>query len=183
MKKLFALILSLVMMTALTVPAFAVEYNETPVEGLGKDGIANIAVTGKYQLGDAETLYQVDIKWEGMTFTYTADTRWNAATQSKEDTEAQGSWEGLGKVTVSNRSNAAITATLSFACVDGVDVVGKFVDAESQEVEGVVLELEDATGEPVEKFAAFKIVDGRITALQNNTTIGTITVTLSAVAQ
>ena len=165
MKKLFALILALVMMATLSVPAFAY-YNVTD------NKTASITVTGTYQLASVDPTYSVDITWAGMTFTYTANSKWDPAHQQVvEDETRPGAWsDNTGTITVTNNSNAGVVANLSFVGegIGDKQVKGQFSNAS--------LELAAAEGAPVIQSATFEITSGRITA---SGTIGTITVSLS----
>lgn len=71
-------------------------------------------------LADAPTVYAVDITWGSMEFTYQAAVttkKWNPQTHTYETEtgEAKG-WtneEGENKITVTSRSNTALTASIS----------------------------------------------------------------------
>ena len=176
MKKLFALILSLVMMTALAVPAFAAE---SPVKAKVMGDAAEIAVTGIYKLVDGSTVYDVDIAWTSMEFTYTQVNTWVPATEEAEGyykPTGEGQWaptaDGGGKVTVTNNSNADVAATLTFTTdVDGI--TGTIANGS--------FTLESAVGkvEAPSKTATLTI-EGPFTVGQSGNTIGNITVQLAA---
>ena len=182
MKKLFALILSLVMMTVLSVPAFAAQYTE-PKTGMGTGDTAAITVQGTYTLGSSTPTYSIDITWTNMVFEYTANATWNPSTLQDEDAGTGGSWsagaEG-GKVTVSNKSNAPVTVTMTF--------VGTAAAPENQIATSITGKINSGTNVYTETAAAKTgTVVGTLSiegALKSNTTttvdIGTLTVTLAA---
>lgn len=172
MKKLFALILALVMMTALSVPAFAAE---SPVKAEEMGDAAEITVTGIYKLVDGSTVYDVDIAWTSMEFTYTQTNTWvpsvNGGGSYRPTGEGQWSTEG-GTVTVTNNSNADVAATLTFTTdVDGI----------TGTIANNSFTLESAVGkaEAPSKIATLTI-EGPFTIGQSGNTIGTITVKLAA---
>ncbi len=108
MKKLTALILALTLVLSCSATAFA---------AVGK-GDQTQEVKGTYQAGTvSDTIYSVDISWEGLSFTYTAPAEgtWNPTTLSYDGAGTEGSWSGTGTITVKNRSNTAITATPKYA--------------------------------------------------------------------
>lgn len=111
MKKFFALVLVLVMMFALAVPAFA----ET-VDQMGD--AAQIPVTGVYNRVDNTNVYSVDISWTSMQFTYTETNTWVPAENGGSyQPNGDGQWsiaDDGGKITVTNKSNKAIVAAMSF---------------------------------------------------------------------
>lgn len=100
------------MCTGLTVFAGSATVSSVP-------GTQTIEVKGQYQSGTpASTVYKVDISWGDMLFTYTAGSQgtWNPQTHSF-DNATQGSWSsasGSNVITVTNHSNAAVTAGFSY---------------------------------------------------------------------
>ena len=77
------------------------------------------AVYGTYQSEDeAATVYSVDVSWGSMEFTYTdgaVSKIWNPSTHQYTESGVEGNWsnqDGANKVTVTNRSNKALTATV-----------------------------------------------------------------------
>lgn len=123
MKKVFALILALVMVFAMSSVAFA-----TTIES-GTSGNPNGADDWapykdvKVNISNASIIYNVDIEWESMTFTYnkTAGT-WNPVSHTYDGNP--GWQDDDATITVTNHSNAAVTATATFA--GDATVVTKF---------------------------------------------------------
>lgn len=91
-----------------------------PITITSAGGTDSHAVYGTYQPEDeAKTVYSVDVSWGSMEFTYTdgAVTKtWNPSTHQYSESVGKGSWsnqDGANKVTVTNRSNKALTATVA----------------------------------------------------------------------
>ena len=183
MKKMFTLILALAMMTALSVPAFAAS-GSANVTTIPETTPTTISVTGIYALAPVATTYSVDLEWGAMEFTYTAASKWDPATQTVvEDTTKTGTWTANGNtITVTNKSNAIIGATLSFEKAAGIDVTYSFSEGGRDKInEPINFTLNAATaGNTPSASATFNITAGKITANKNGESLGTITVSLAA---
>ncbi|MBQ8174974.1 MAG: hypothetical protein IJ009_06175 [Clostridia bacterium] len=126
MKKLITILLAVAMMATLSVTAFAAESelnNDKKTE--------TIDVKAKYTSGvtDAGTIYSVDLSWESMEFTYSASGKntWNPDTHKYEVVDEGGAWNhSTSTITVTNHSNAEVTAKFTFAPVAGGTVTGSF---------------------------------------------------------
>ena len=170
MRKITAFALSLILALSVSVTAFAAE---TSTGG----GDTNIPVTGQYQAGavSAEVI-SVDLAWDAMDFTYTAPSRgdWNPQTHEYENVTA-GGWAPATtgtdpKITVTNHSNAEITAGFAFnGAVEGLN--GSFTKT--------ALVLRSAEGTEVANApkgeTVFSVSGSSIDADKN---LGTITVTV-----
>ena len=177
MKKKLALVLTLAMVFSLA-PLSA--YADT-ITGLG--GTASCDVKATYVAGSSggagATVYNVDIVWGDMAFTYTEEAGvWNPATH--ETTGAGGGIWSVNntdgnKIKVTNHSNAAVTATFSYAAATGYDSIRGSFDK-------TTLNLATAVNTPVSNApsgSAALTLDGALdSATAAGTTIGTITVTL-----
>ena len=114
MKKIFAIIISLALLSTASVTAFAA----SPITA--KDGSDSAVVKGTYVAGDASaTVYSVDIAWGSMEFTYTDASKgtWNPDTHGYDGAKAA-TWScatDANKIEVTNHSNANVTAQLSYA--------------------------------------------------------------------
>ena len=113
MKKIITLLMALAMVMSLSVTAFASDL------GGSKD------VTAKYeQTEDEKPVYNVDLNWGDLTFTYTetVEKGWNPETHTY-DTTTTGSWDKTETtITVTNHSNVSVDVSMSVTPVDGTGV-------------------------------------------------------------
>ena len=173
MKKIFAILLTVAMLATMSVTAFA-------AENTGGDTTINVKGTYVGAQGAGEKI-SVDIAWEGMEFTYTdgAAGEWLPGEHKYAD-DAEGSWStNKGTITVTNHSNVAVTATLSFTtAVNGV--IGTFTET-SGTANDNVLTLATAVDTEVANAPAataeFAISGAAITETKDE--LGTITVTIA----
>ena len=120
MKKALSMILVLTMVLALALPAMAAEGTVTPASG---DSSKNVTADFTGETEQAKTVYYVTITWDtnnssslkytGKQGVYTWDGETMKYTEDTTQTKAA-KWEGTAtyKVTVSNQSNAAVTASV-----------------------------------------------------------------------
>ena len=129
--------------------------------------------------GAGGTVYSVDIDWGDMEFTYTAAAGvWDPDTHTITGADG-GTWkvnnEGGDKITVTNHSNTAVTATFSYAAASGYEGISGSFDKTS-------LDLATAVGTEVSNApkdsAALSLSGALDSSTPASTTIGTITVTL-----
>ena len=151
----------------------------SPSTGNGT-GKYNIEISGTYTPGTADEIISVDVAWEAMDFTYTGASQgtWNPVTHAYEGAIDGGWSDNTPAITVTNHSNVAVNATLSFtANVTGV--VGTFTEASGTENDNI-LNLATAEGTEVANAptatANFGISGAAIDA---DKTLGTITVTIA----
>ena len=110
MKKILSLILALALVMSLSVTAFAAETN---------DGSQNtsIDVNALYSDGvSTPEVISVNVEWGAMSFTYSVSgTKTWDATKHEYTTNSNAAWTATGNtVTVTNHSNVAVKAELSF---------------------------------------------------------------------
>ena len=180
MKKLFALILSLVLLTALAAPAFAANYTESG-NVLKPDDTATVTVQGRYNIGDAGNIYSVKVDWSGMQFTYIANTEWDAEQhKSVDNLQNGGTWEDTtGTINVTNNSNnLAVKVTMAFeATAANAEIHTAITGALTGDIDAHKIGMSEVAR------AQFKVTAGELKvgladeALVN---IGTITVTITA---
>ena len=170
MKKVMSLTLALALILSLAIPAFA---------ATNEGGNTNIDVKAQYN-GGATTpdKINVNVAWGAMEFTYnvggTQD--WDAANHKYVNNVTQ-NWTATGNtVTVTNHSNVAVTANLTFAAgADYSSITGKFDKA--------TLELATAVGTEVAKApadTATLTLEGTLAeTVTTMTQVGTITVAIA----
>lgn len=179
-KKKTALVLTLAMVFSLA----PLSVYADKITGLG--GTASCDVKATYTTdtsggagGAGGTVYSVDIDWGDMEFTYTAAAGvWDPTTHTITGADG-GTWkvnnEGGNKITVTNHSNTAVTATFSYAAASGYDSISGSFDKTS-------LDLATAVGTEVSNApkdsAALSLSGPLASSTPASTTIGTITVTL-----
>ena len=153
---------------------------ENPSAGNG-DGKYNIEIVGTYTPGTAaDEIISVDIVWDAMDFTYTAASQgtWNPATHAYDGATAGGWSDNTPAITVTNHSNVAVNASLTFTA-DVSGVVGTFTEA-SGTANDNILNLATAEGTEVANAptatANFGISGAAIDA---DKTLGTITVSIA----
>jgi hypothetical protein len=171
MKKFLAIALTLALALCMAVPAFAAE----PDIGTN-NGTASVTVNGTYNAGSsAAEVISVDVSWGSMSFTYhdTVEGTWNDETHNFDGAVAA-HWTcetNANKITVTNHSNTAVEAQLTFAKAENTNIVGSFDKS--------ILNLETAVGttydEAPSAVAYFTITSGSIAA---DGELGTITITI-----
>ena len=167
MKKIFALILTLAMVFSLAaVPAFAANIESAT-------GSESHDVKATYNAGASGTVvYSVTIAWGEMKFEY-EDGAWNPETHEFDNAN----WAPTGNtVTVTNHSNAAITAKLTYTAEgDYSNITGTFINSDT-------LNLNSAVGTPANGAPTANATLKLSGALKNNTpadtTVGKVTVSL-----
>lgn len=170
MKKVTALILALVLVMSLGTTALATTITT---------GDQNIDVKGKYlDNTKTPTVYSVDVSWGAMQFTYTESgaMTWDPANHTYTDSTS-GSWTANGNtVTVTNHSNAEVTATFAFeALADYSAITGKF-DVESEKLDAGVVDGYTTA----DKVTATLTLEGELAeTVTDYTKIGTITVKIA----
>ena len=176
MKKLLSIILSLALIMSMSMTAFAAD-----VEADGGSASAN--VTGTYNAGsDGGVEYSVDIEWSGLNFTYNEGGKsWNATTHTYDTTEA-GWAESDAKITVTNHSNAAITATPTWTAAEGYsDVTMTFANESDTEITSLGLDSAELNNAAVSGTITVT-PGGTLANTANQTVIGTVTVTVAGVS-
>lgn len=180
-KKTAALFLSLALACSVNITAFAADESPKTVDQIGGSAVAN--VTGTYKEGQSGAArYKVDIAWTDLSFTYTSGSEgtWDPDTHTYNGATEGGWGSQSGTITVTNHSNAGITATPAYEAKTGYESAGMAFT-------GISLQLGTADNGNGENGAG-KETGGTLTVtptgtLPENTngdTIGTITVTITA---
>lgn len=194
MKKIISLLLALVMVMGLSVTAFAAptshDKDTVPTE-------ETASITAGYEAGSVSKppVYRVNVAWEQVgTIKYTGAKEvydWNTGdlVYTKNDKSTDAKWDvssdAAVNITVTNYSNMAVTATCGTpAVLNGVTrIEGSYAGNQNTSVLNLGTadngQGENGAGKPVALTAEYAITDvvGSITA--TNTTIGTITVSLT----
>ena len=168
------------------------------------EGDTSIDILGTYVVIDADKVISVSLKWESVTFTYTAEFEWSDSESGYVLKEDSGKWSTEPMtITVTNRSNQVIEAGFSFAATvsgvtgkftaeavtDGDDANGEVDMAEIIAADGInTIEFESAeSGVPGVQGSAksatvcFYITGGELTEAQAaGAQIGNITITIRA---
>lgn len=173
MKKILTVLIA-ILVTCLGTTVFATEIDEA--EGSASTDVKGTYVTG----GTANTVYSVNVIWGSMDFTYNdaAPGDWNPETH-KYDNAGTASWTcdtDANKIAVTNHSNTAVTATLSYtpgASYTGIG--GNFSKS--------TIALPTAVGvlpANAPSDSSLLTLSGALSSsVTSSTTIGTITVTIS----
>lgn len=175
MKQIFTLALTfLLIFTLVTVTAFAT------VDKITATGdTATKDVTASYRSGaGGSTVYSVDITWESMAFTYSegSSPTWNPATH-QYSSGGTGGWSNSdNKVTVTNHSNASVTAELTYTPEPTFTGINGSFDNSTMNL----ATAEHTTVENAPKATAALTLSGKLdSSATSSTTVGTITVTIS----
>lgn len=176
MKKIFAVILTIALLSFASINTFAA----SPIESYG--GSDSAEVKGTYKAGSsAATVYSVEISWGSMEFTYTDASKgtWNPV-DHKYDGVKVAEWscaEGENKIEVKNHSNADVSVQLSYTPNSGYgEITGTFKNSSSLDLESA--EGKEPTNAP--SLTATLNLDGELSnETPEKTTIGTVTVTLA----
>ena len=174
MKKLLTAALTFALALSLCVPAFAAT---TVTQDGGKQ---DIDVNAKYvDSVDTTTVYNVDVSWGAMEFTYTVSgtKTWNADTHNYA-VNISDAWTATGnEIAVTNHSNTAVKADFTYAKATGFDTVtGTFSQSS--------LTLPTADGKAVNDATLTKktalTLSGTLAGDKTAPTkVGTVTVTVS----
>ena len=143
-------------------------------------------VKATYQDGQAaDIVYSVDIVWGSMEYTYTGagEGVWDPSTHTFSG-GAAAVWsceEDADKITVTNHSNAAVDATLSYTAKSGYTAISGSFSETSGTTNDSVISLPNAVGTAVSNapsdFARLAL-SGSLAKGVSNQVIGTVTVTL-----
>ena len=145
MKKILAVALALTMIVGMSIPAFAAYEGENTV----------IPLTAGYSKADSVldtsvVVYDVNVTYDAMTFNFTETgnkTVWNPAALDYTGTQEVdgGTWDNeSADITVTNKSNAALTISVTISGETGFTVTGD-TTCPSAVVEGGTNKVQTAT--------------------------------------
>ena len=173
MKKITTLLAAAALTCAMGTTAFAADQDGVNTGDYTAD------VKGTYQAGGSDAVvYSVDITWEDMSFTYTAAGQgtWDPENHSYTG-GSEASWSSSKNITVTNHSNAAVTATAAFQADTGyTDVTMTFGENNGNTIA-------TAVGTQVGEAPSATITvtpGGTLAESANGGKIGTITVSIAA---
>lgn len=144
-------------------------------------------VYGTYQPeGEAATVYSVDVSWGSMEFTYTdgaVSKTWDPSTHQYNESFGEGSWsnqDGANKVTVTNRSNKALTATVE-AATSGLytDITAKVAKASLSLADASIGATTTEPGHPSTESTTISLSGALTDKNANKAIIGSVTVKIA----
>jgi len=168
MKKLISLILALALVMSMSAVVFAEDQSNVGVGDYTAD------VTGTYVEGTTGgTIFSVDIAWSNLSFTYHAEQQpvWDVNTHTYSQTKAA-YWEGEGTITVTNHSNAKISATPTYNKGTGFESVNMTFSTAK-------LLVASAESGSAQTGTITVTPSGSLPANTEGATIGSITVTIA----
>jgi len=138
------------------------------------------SVTAQYKPGAVgSTVYNVDIKWGSLEFTYTDSSKgtWNPTTHQYENAEgAKWSCEsGANVITITNHSNADVTATASYTPASGYETIGMTFNNNSI----TLATADNSTADKQTTGTITVIPNGALPQNSSSAVIGTITISIS----
>lgn len=176
-KKLLSCTLAVVLALSVSTTVFATELERQ-----------TNSVYGTYEpMADAATVYKVDVAWGSMEFTYNAVTfkkKWNPITHKYDSIPTtEGTWScetDANKVTVTNHSNKALTATVAARITDTDGGISTKVTGETISLADTSIgAATDVAGTPSVGTASIDL-NGELTdTTAKSKSIGTVTVTIS----
>lgn len=195
-KKIVSVSAALVLTLSVSIPASASSPSDTNTI-ITDGGSASHEVSATYKtMAEAETVYKVDVQWGDMEFTYNSGLTtktWDPASHKYiVNSDVEGTWTynvGANEVTVTNHSNAALTASVTTSMIPGVNNIIIPI------VTNGMMELEDASvnadtenaGTPTSKTASISLSgDGEVLKTlgnDNSSVIGNITVSIHTKAE
>ena len=173
MKKLFTLLLAVLMIATMSVTAFAAETNNgTEDTTINVNAIYSDNVTTK-------DVISVDVAWGAMEFTYSVGgtKTWDPA-KHEYITDTSASWSANGNtVTVTNHSNVAINANLTFDVESAYQgLTGSFGEKATISLDSAV---ETSYAEAPTDTATLALSGELPESVNTLTQVGTITVKIS----
>ena len=171
MKKITTLLAAAALTCAMGTTAFAADQDGVSTGDYTAD------VNGTYQAGGA-VVYSVDIAWTDMNFTYTGagEGTWDPETHQYSGS-SEGAWTASNdSITVTNHSNAPVTATASYAAdPDYGSTTMTFGNNEATVATAVGTEVASAPSATITVTPG-----GTLAESANGGKIGTITVSIAA---
>lgn len=186
MKKVLSLIAALSLTLSMSATVFAAEGTGSAIDDLSKG--QDISITAAYEKGqdNIPTVYHVTVSWNQtgtLAYSVGSDTYdWQTDSLTYNKTEGTGKWECADakvNITVTNRSNAAVNASIAkVKAQNSLTVTGNA--SELVKVNSAAKEDLKAPGEEQKGYLTYTItnVEGAIT--KADTKIATLTVKIEA---
>ena len=187
MKKVLSLIAALSLTLSMSATVFAAETTGNTIGDVTKNNTQDISITAQYEKGADKipTVYHVTVSWNQtgtLTYSVGSDTYdWQTDSLTYKKTEGKGKWDYTDagvEITVTNRSNAKVEASISnvthtVATFEGTSSAA--ITVNSAATQG----LETTQGEPQTGKLTYTItkVDGAIT---ETGPVAKLTVTIKA---
>ena len=174
MKKFFVLSLVLVLLFALTLPAFAARETITSSSGSNTSN-----VTATYVAGAASaTVYSIDVEFGAMSFTYTDESEgtWDPVNHVFKDKDGA-TWGNntSADIKVTNHSNTAVSVRVSYAKASG------YTGSVDADISNGSFKLATAVG--TQPSAAptntAKLTIKGVASKEDNTLVGKVTVSIA----
>ena len=91
-------------------------YKKATVNGIDTDVSTDLVLDFTSSGSDPRTVYSVDVVWDDLSFTYSGGSAiWNPSDHSYNKPSAAEGWtDDIGKITVTNHSNAAVNIDVTF---------------------------------------------------------------------
>lgn len=182
MKKVLSLIAALSLTLSMSATVFAADND--PIKDVNTGNTKDISITAQYEKGDnvVPTVYNVTVEWNqtsDLKYTVGSNTyEWQTGSLTYKETPGTGVWTGKTAqvdITVTNRSNAAVKASVS--------VTSSLTLTDEKPADVVVPTAAKGLtehGEEQSKEMVYKITDVSGAIDENTTSIATLTVKIEA---
>lgn len=170
MKKVLSIVLAIAMIATMSVVSFAAADSKV----LDALGTAEVPVAATYAQGEQIDTYKVTVAWDDFTYSFGSTETWNPNGHTWDLTEGDGEWTIAAKnITVTNDSSLDVVATAAY----NEGGKGSFTFANN----GATVDA--WTDNSVAGTATIVATwDAGDLTIQEDTALGTITVTIAAVA-
>lgn len=153
---------------------------------LGNGGSSSVAVKGSYtEIGEAQTVYEIDISWGDMVFVYNAGDiteTWDPETHTYVESVGQSAgWScesGSNVITVKSRTNAELEVNIT-AEITAQGISAKINNSAFTLADASIGASTTVKGAQSSDSATLELSGELTDTSANNTAIGSITVTIS----
>lgn len=176
MKRILAAVIAAFMVASMSGTALATGGNSATGVGIGKE---SIDVTASYKpSGSVGTVYNVDIKWDSMKFTYTESSGqvWDPSTHTYSGSSS-GKWDKTtADITVTNHSDSAVDVAITYTPTGDTGITGTITNGTATLQAGKIGKPNEA-----DSMTATLKISGtpNSSVTEDGVKIGTITVKIS----